>query len=166
MSEPEGGDWEILKQVPIFAGMPDQVLERIRDAARLVHVQKGEELIREGSLAMGMYVVKSGLVEISKRGRNGTEFCLAVLKPGDCVGEMSIIDIQPRSATVRALEAGTLYVLDQSSLAKLYATDLETYAMLVMNIAREISRRLRSADQALVDMGMAVEGRFLHDLPP
>lgn len=166
MNEPVGADWEILRQVPIFAGLPEEVLARIQAAAHLVEVQKGEEIIKEGSLAMGMYVVRQGQLEISKRGRNGTEFCLAVLKPGDCVGEMSIIDIQPRSATVRALEAGSLFVLDQSSLAKLYTTDLETYTMLVMNIAREISRRLRTADQALVDMGMAVEGRWMRDIPP
>jgi CRP-like cAMP-binding protein len=165
MSEPGGADWEVLKQVPIFAGMPETVLARIREAARLIDVKKGDELIREGSLAMGLYVVKTGELEIAKRGRNGSEYCLAVLRPGDCVGEMSLIDIQPRSATVRALQDGAMYVLDQGAIAKLYATDLEAYAMLVMNIAREISRRLRSADQALVDMGMAVEGRWLKDLP-
>jgi len=165
MSEPGGADWEVLKQVPIFAGMPETVLARIREAARLIEVKKGDELIREGSVAMGLYVVKTGELEIAKRGRNGSEYCLAVLRPGDCVGEMSLIDIQPRSATVRALQDGAMYVLDQGAIAKLYATDLEAYAMLVMNIAREISRRLRSADQALVDMGMAVEGRWLKDLP-
>lgn len=165
MGELGGADWEVLRQVPIFAGMSDEALARIREAARTFQVEKGDELIREGSLAMGLYVVREGQLEIAKRGRNGNEYCLAVLKPGDCVGEMSLIDIQPRSATVRALERGSLFVLDQSSIAHLYGTDLETYAMLVMNIAREISRRLRSADQALVDMGMAVEGRWLHDLP-
>ena len=165
MSEPGGADWEILKQVPIFAGMPETVLARILEAARLIDVKKGDELIREGSVAMGLYVVKTGELEIAKRGRNGSEYCLAVLRPGDCVGEMSLIDIQPRSATVRALQDGAMYVLDQGAIAKLYARDLEAYAMLVMNIAREISRRLRTADQALVDMGMAVEGRWLKDLP-
>jgi CRP-like cAMP-binding protein len=104
-----------------------------------------------------MFVVGDGELEICKLGRNGAEFCLAILKRGDCVGEMSIIDIQPRSATVRAIGAATLFVLDQAAIAKLYQTDLEVYTLLVLNIAREISRRLRHANQVLVDLGVAVQ---------
>ena len=51
-----------------------------------------------------------------------------------------------------------LYVLHQAEIARLYKTDPEVYLMLVLNIAREISRRLRKADQVLVDMGVAVQG--------
>src|SRR5262249_30478825 len=88
----------------------------------------------------------------------GAEFCLAVLKRGDCVGEMSLIDIQPRSATVRAVSDSALYLLEHAEIGKLYSSDLEAYTLLVLNIAREISRRLRRADQVLVDMGVGMEG--------
>ena len=76
---------------------------------------------------------------------------------------MSLIDIQPRSATVRALRPSVLYVLDQAAIARLYHTDPEVYLMLVLNIAREISRRLRRADQVLVDMGVAVQALWADD---
>jgi CRP-like cAMP-binding protein len=153
-------DPELLAQIPLFGGLSESVLARILGAAREVRVAAGTEVIEEGELASGMFVVADGELEICKRGRNGAEFCLAVLRRGACVGEMSLIDIQPRSATVRALAPSLLYVLDQSQIAKLYASDLEAYTMLVLNIAREISRRLRRADQVLVDMGVAVQGSW------
>jgi len=150
-------DREFLAQIPIFGGLSEAVLTKILGAAREVNVAAGARVIGEGDLAVNMFVVRDGELEICKLGRNGAEFCLAILKRGDCVGEMSIIDIQPRSATVRAIGAATLYVLDQTAIAKLYQTDLEVYTLLVLNIAREISRRLRHANQVLVDLGIAVQ---------
>ena len=153
-----GGDGEFLAQIPIFGGLPDLVLGRIVDLAREIRVPPGGLVFAEGEPARSMFIVREGELEICKRGRNGAEFCLAVLQRGDCVGEMSLIDIQPRSATARAIAGATLCVIDQQQIAKLYQTDLEVYTLLVLNIAREISRRLRRADQVLVDAGLAVQG--------
>jgi CRP-like cAMP-binding protein len=150
---------ELLAQTPIFGGLSDGALAKILAAAHVLRVRAGERVFEEGDPAVSMFVVCQGELEICKRGRNGAEFCLAVLKRGDCVGEMSLIDIQLRSATVRAVGAAELFVLDQTAIAKLYHTDLEVYALLVLNIAREISRRLRRADQALVDLGVAVQSQ-------
>src|SRR4051812_39558349 len=96
-------DRELLARVPIFGGLPADVLDRIVDVTRIVEVPAGAQVIGEGEPAMNMFVVRAGELEICKRGRNGAEFRLALLHPGDCVGEMSLIDIQPRSATVRTL---------------------------------------------------------------
>jgi CRP/FNR family cyclic AMP-dependent transcriptional regulator len=152
-------DRELLAQTPILGGLPERALATILGAARMIQVAPGQLLIAEGDLAASVFVVCEGEVEISKRGRNGAEFCLAILKRGDCVGEMSLIDIEHRSATVRALGAAALLVLDHAAIARLYQTDLEAYTLLVLNIAREISRRLRRADQVLVDLGIALAPR-------
>jgi CRP/FNR family cyclic AMP-dependent transcriptional regulator len=149
-------DRKFVADIPIFGGLSDDVISRIAGVCRVVELEPGEELMQEGELAHGMFVVREGELEVCKRGRNGHEFCLATLKPGDCVGEMALIDIQPRSANARALTPVTVYVIDQSQIAKLAEQDLQAYALLVLNIAREISRRLRVADQVLVDMGVAV----------
>jgi CRP/FNR family cyclic AMP-dependent transcriptional regulator len=151
-------DHELLAQIPIFGGLSESVLAKIVATARVLRVPAGHRVITEGELTVGVFVVCEGELEICKRGRNGAEFCLAVLQRGACVGEMSLIDIQARSATVRALGAATLFVLDQAAIAQLYSTNLEVYTLLMLNIAREISRRLRLADQALVDLGVAVQG--------
>jgi CRP-like cAMP-binding protein len=154
----EAADADFLAQIPIFGGLPDLVLRRVVDLAREIHVAAGDLVFAEGEPAHSMFIVREGELEICKRGRNGAEFCLAVLQRGDCVGEMSLIDIQPRSATARAIAGATLCVIDQQQIAKLYQTDLEVYTLRVLNIAREISRRLRRADQVLVDAGLAVQG--------
>jgi len=151
-------DRAFLSRIPIFAGLPDRVMDVIAGKLRVVQVVAGAQLLREGEHARSMFVVREGELQILKEGKGGTEYRLAVLKTGDCVGEMSLIDIQPRSATARAIAGATLCVIDQQQIANLYQTDLEVYTLLVLNIAREISRRLRRADQVLVDAGLAVQG--------
>src|SRR4051794_23382428 len=133
MAEPL--DRALVANTPILGGLPDHALDRIVDAAHVVSLDAGAVLIHEGEAPRGMFILREGELEICKRGRNGAEFCLALLRPGDCVGEMSLIDIQPRSATVRALRPSRLYMLDHAEIARLYRTDVEVYLMLVLNIA-------------------------------
>ena len=153
-------DRAFLARIPIFAGLPDRVMDIIAGKLRVVQVVAGAQLLREGEHARSMFVVREGELQILKRGKGGTEYKLATLKTGDCVGEMALIDIQPRSATARALGQATLYVLDLAEIAKLYSSDVEAYALLVLNISREISRRLRVADEVLANMGMTAEAMW------
>ena len=153
-------DRAFLARIPIFAGLPDRVMDIIAGKLRVVQVVAGAQLLREGEHARSMFVVRDGELQILKHGKGGTEFRLAVLKTGDCVGEMALIDIQPRSATARALGPATLYVLDLAEIGKLYGSDVEAYAPLVLNISREISRRLRVADEVLANMGMTAEAMW------
>jgi len=153
-------DRAFLTRIPIFAGLPDRVMDLIAGTLRVVRVVAGAQLLREGEHARSMFVVREGELQILKRGRDGTEYKLAVLKTGDVVGEMALIDIQPRSATARAVGQATLYVLDLAEIGKLYKDDVEAYALLVLNISREISRRLRVADDVLANMGMTAEAMW------
>src|SRR3954463_11166375 len=106
------GDRGVFGRTPIFAGLPERVIDLIAGSIRLVNAVGGELLLREGDPARSMFVVRDGAIEIFKRGKDGAEQTLAILKPGDCLGEMSLIDIQPRSATARAKGAAALYVLE------------------------------------------------------
>ena len=88
------------------------------------------------------------------------ELILAVLHRGDCFGEMSLLDIQPRSATVRARTDVSLLVLPYRELLGLEERDHHTFALFVLNIAREVSRRLREAQRLLVTFELAaLEGK-------
>jgi CRP/FNR family cyclic AMP-dependent transcriptional regulator len=153
---------EFLARIPIFGGLPPDALERIIEAGSMVEAAAGSQLIAEGELAKSVFVVWEGELEIRKRGTGG-DIRLAVLRPGDCVGEMSLIDIQPRSATVRALSEARLFRLDHTEIARLYRSHSDVYLMLVMNIAREISRRLRRADQVLANMGIGSQDMWSTD---
>src|SRR4051794_34297277 len=85
---------EFLARIPIFGGLTPEALQRIIDVGSMVEVPARTELCAEGELARCLYVVWEGELEITKRGTGG-DIRLAVLRPGDCVGEMSLIDIQP-----------------------------------------------------------------------
>jgi CRP-like cAMP-binding protein len=65
---------------------------------------------------------------------------------------MSIVDIQPRSATVRMLAPGRLVCITAADFDALYRSDLKSYSLIVLNMARELSRRLRVADGILADL--------------
>jgi CRP-like cAMP-binding protein len=150
-------DREFLARTPIFAGLPERVIALIANSVRIVELAAGEHLLREGDPARSMFVVRSGEIEIFKHGKAGSEQRLAILTQGDCLGEMSLIDIQPRSASARARGVATVYVLELAELAKLYGSDIEAYALLILNISREISRRLRCADELIVSMGISAD---------
>jgi CRP/FNR family transcriptional regulator, cyclic AMP receptor protein len=145
-----------LGQIPIFGGLSSQFLQWIIEAGTMGNVPEGAQVISEGEPARSLFVVCEGELEICKLGSHGSEVRLAVLKAGDCVGEMSLIDIQPRSATVRTLTPAVLFRLSHVEIGKLYQQHPEVYTLLVLNIAREISRRLRLADKLLADMGVLV----------
>ena len=154
-----------LRDVPIFGGLSDEQLDWIIAAGTLGEVAAGAQLVGEGEPASSVFVVCAGELEVCKRGSHGAEVRLAVLRAGDLVGEMSLIDIQPRSATVRALTPAVLFRLGHAEIARLYGQHPEVYTLLVLNIAREISRRLRVADQKLVEMGVPISEMWQNEHP-
>jgi CRP-like cAMP-binding protein len=74
---------------------------------------------------------------------------------------MSILDVMPRSASVRALAPSLLVVISASDLDKLYRRDVASYAMVLMNMARELSRRLRVADGIVANVVATVWTEYL-----
>jgi CRP/FNR family transcriptional regulator, cyclic AMP receptor protein len=153
-------DREFLAKIPIFAGLPPEILDQFIRTGTVMEVPAGCQLLGEGDPARSIFVVCEGALEIRKRGTNGADVRVAVLRAGDCVGEMSLIDIQPRSASVATLTPARVFRLELSEIAKLHRSHSEVYTFLIMNIAREISRRLRRADQVLADMGVTAQSMW------
>lgn len=147
-----------LRRIGLFGGLDDAVLEHFAASLPTLGPGPGEVMFREGDPGRELFVVLSGEMEVQKRGPRGIDVRLALLGPGDWFGEMSILDVQPRSATVRALAPSRLLVFRAQDLDALYRRDLKSYSLLVLNIAREISRRLRVADGILADVVANVLG--------
>ena len=135
-----------LQAMPIFGGVRADVLEVLVNSARAVSVAEGAFFFHEGDQAGSMFVLESGDVVILK-GWGGAQHELGRLRSGDCFGEMALLDLFPRSASVQAVKPCVALELFTASLYKLYETDLEQFALVQMNIARELSRRLRAADE-------------------
>jgi CRP/FNR family cyclic AMP-dependent transcriptional regulator len=141
-----------LRNIGLFGALSDDVLGVLSGMLTVVIPEIGEVIFREGDEGNAMYVVLNGEVEVTKASRNGVDARVAMLGPGDWFGEMSIVDIQPRSATVRAIAPARLVRIIAADLDSLYRHDVRSYAIVVLNLARELSRRLRVADGILADL--------------
>jgi len=135
-----------LQQTPLFGGIRDDVLAFLLAQCGEVRVPQGASFFREGDAAESMFVLEAGSVEVRRRGGSG-EIVLCRLGCGACFGEMALIDLSPRSATVQALEDCRALEVFAASLFSVYERDLEQFTLIQMNIARELSRRLRLADE-------------------
>jgi CRP-like cAMP-binding protein len=104
-------------------------------------------------------VLEAGRAVVMKAWR-GRDFILNDLGPGDCFGEMALMDLQPRSASVRAETDCRAIEVGNDDLLHLYACDVEQFALLQMNIGREVCRRLRATDDLLfrARMGESLAG--------
>ena len=152
MADPAAISFTDLRNIGLFGALSDDVLTFLAGMLTVVEPTAGETIFREGEEASAMFVVLAGEMEVMKKSRAAVDARVAVLGPGDWFGEMSIVDIQPRSATVRALAPGRLIRITAADLDALYRHDVRSYAIIVLNLARELSRRLRVADGILADL--------------
>ena len=142
---------ELLQRTPIFGAIQAPTLEVLLRGTVNVQVPAGAHFFREGEAANAMFVLESGRVSVVKR-REGVDRHLRELSAGDCFGEMALIDMSPRSASVIAVEDCSAIRLTNADLHRVYQADLEQFALIQMNIARELSRRLRIANERLFEI--------------
>jgi CRP-like cAMP-binding protein len=150
-----------LRDIGLFGALSEEVLSHLASQLTLVCPTTGEFLFREGDDARDMFLVLRGEIEVLKRSRRGIDARVALLGPGDWFGEMAILDVQPRSASVRALAPSRLVRITSADLDSLYRHDMKSYALIVLNLARELSRRLRVADGILADFVVNVLDSYL-----
>ena len=150
-----------LREVGLFGALSDEVLATLARTLRPARFGIGDVIFREGDPAHEMYVVLDGESEVVKRSRKARDHRVAILGPNDCFGEMSIVDVQPRSATVRAVAPSRVLVITSEDFDRLYRQDLKAYALVVLNIARDLSRRLRVADGILADFTASVLDHYV-----
>jgi CRP/FNR family cyclic AMP-dependent transcriptional regulator len=151
----------ILREIGLFGALADEVLEHISNILQTMRVEAGGYIFKEGEPAREFYVVLDGEIEVLKKSRSGRDTRVAILGPHDCFGEMSIVDMQPRSATVRALGPARLMRVTTEDMDGLYRHDLKSYTLIVLNIARDLSRRLRVTDGLLADFTATVLDEYV-----
>ena len=145
MRRPTSAD---LGKLPLFGGLPEEALRAFAEQAEVLEVKDGASVFRESEPARQLFVLESGSLDVWKAKGSG-EVLLSKVRPGECFGEMSFIDMQPRSASVRAAGPSVVWVWAYAALHERYCKDSKCYTLLVMNMARELSRRLRRADDML-----------------
>lgn len=148
-----------LPTIPIFGGLDTKTLSLIVGMLRCEELPERSVILREGESGVAMYIVRSGRVALYQQSTAHTPVLIARLGPGDCFGEMTIIDIQPRSATAVVEQPSVLYSLTNRDLYTLYVSDIAGYVMVIQNLCRELSRRLRKANLRVAQLVADSEGR-------
>ncbi len=131
-----------LSEVPIFRRLSKRQLDRLAKHVDEVQVEGGKVLAEEGSRGRELLIVVEGEATVRRGGRE-----LARLSAGDVIGEMSLIDGQPRSATVKADSDMTLLVIDSRAFKPL----LEEVPGMAVGILTAMAQRLREADSKLIE---------------
>jgi CRP-like cAMP-binding protein len=140
---------DVLRKMPIFGGIQEASLSLLIGRAEEITAEAGDYFFREGDEGGSLFVLRSGSVSV-ERVCEGETVVLGRLGAGDCFGEMALVDFCPRSASVRASEACTALKIPITAIRALYQASVEQYAMIMMNMGREVSRRLRRADDRLL----------------
>lgn len=129
-----------LANIPLLSSCSQRELQRVAKAADEVEVAEGTTIIEQDKLAREAFVIVSGTAEVR---RDGVK--VAVVGPGECVGEMALLDHQPRTATVVALEPMTLLVISSQAFTAL----LDDAPTMTRKLLQNLAARLRELDSRL-----------------
>jgi CRP/FNR family cyclic AMP-dependent transcriptional regulator len=140
---------------PFFGGLSDASLDLLVSMLVERRFNAGATIVAEREPGRSMYIVHSGKIVVSRLGDSGCVMRMAGLGPGDFFGEMTLIEMQNRSATVVAESATVLYELTARNLYSYYKADITGYVMVMQNINRELCRRLRRADNRIAELAEA-----------
>jgi CRP/FNR family transcriptional regulator, cyclic AMP receptor protein len=149
-----------LPSIALFGGLEPNTLNRVIGMLGVHECKPEFEVCRQGDVGRTMFIVREGEVMVSRNAEDtpGKRVKMIRLGAGEFFGEMTLIDIQKRSANVVVTKPSLLYSLSNKDLFALYQADVPGYVMVLQNLCRELSRRLRVTNARLGTMA-----REIHD---
>lgn len=139
----------ILDQISLFGGLSEDQLHTMFGKLKLVHYKAQDMIFKQGDQPSYIYIVLTGEIRLVFEHADHP-LSKAQFLPGACFGETSVIGIQPHSASTLAVVDTDLLVLSKENLMEIFDSDKTLFGMLILNIAREASRRLHKADDLLL----------------
>ena len=136
---------EMLKKVPIFAGLDRRHLKQLSKLMVPRTFNAGAVIFKENDQAAGFFVISSEKVEVVRDADSDRPHALATLGPGDFFGEMALFEGQARSATVRALEDTELLAMTRWD----FSAELNSNAEIAVGVLETVVRRLRELETRL-----------------
>ncbi len=141
---------DLLIKIPMFAGLDADELSIIEQRIKFVEIEQDEALFKEGDQGEYVCFVVDGRLDVTKKTITGENFVLNTLARGQSVGEMSIIDNRPRSATVKAKTKATLFTLGGND----FEAIMQEYPVIGMKVIKGLSlllsKKLRQTSSRLV----------------
>lgn len=143
---------KFLPTIALFGGLEEGTLNRIISMLQEHQLEPGQEVCKQGDVGRSLFLVRTGEVVVARDTPGGKRIKMVRMGEGEFFGEMTLIDIQKRSATVLVEKPSTLYSLGNRELYRLYQEDVPGYVMVLQNICRELSRRLRTTNARITEM--------------
>ncbi|CAN5792537.1 Crp/Fnr family transcriptional regulator [soil metagenome] len=152
---------DLIRRVPLFSLLTTEQAQGIADNVVKRRFRRGEIIVEHGRKTNSLFILLTGRARVLTSDSRGREVILAVLQSGDYVGEMSLIDNEPHSATVRAEVQTDMLVLDRAE----FAHCLPESSTLAYAILRGLVKRLRAADRQIESLALLdVYGRVARTL--
>ena len=152
---------DLIRRVPLFSMLTSTQAEAVADAVVKRRFRRGEILVERGQKSNALYILLTGRARVVASDPRGREVILAVLQPGDYLGEMSLIDGEPHSATVRAEVQTDVLVLGRPEFSRC----LPENSSLSYAIMRGLVQRLRNSNRQIESLALLdVYGRVARAL--
>lgn len=142
----------LLEKHPLLVHLVPEQLERMARSGEIESYNPGEEIVIEGSLGDALFLILSGQVAVHRGPQT-----FATLQGGEFFGEMSLVEPAPRSASVTAMSATFLFRLPHDSLRALISDDPNAASVLLVQVVKTLSDRLRRANQMLSSVDMLAD---------
>jgi len=139
----------LLQNMPVFGGISEETLRFILQKTPIISVSKGEFFFHEDEEGDAAYVLEEGRIKFLKN-YQGQNYLMRVLSEGDCFGEMAMIGLYPRSGSAQAIEDCRAIKITSGILHEIHEKNPEQFTLILMNMARDLSRRLRNVDNLLL----------------
>ncbi len=152
---------ELIRRVPLFSTLTPAQAESVAEAVVKKRFKRGEQIVEQGKKSNFLAIVLTGRARVITTDSRGREVILATMNPGDYVGEMSLIDNQPHSATVRAEVQTDVLILGRQEFARC----LPENTSMAYAVMKGLVLRLRHADRKIESLALLdVYGRVARAL--
>ena len=142
----------LLEKHPLLVNLTSDQLARLARAGEIESYNPAEPIVVEGSLGDALFLILSGQVAVHRGAQT-----FATLQGGEFFGEMSLVEPAPRSASVTAMSATFLFRLPHDNLRELITDDANAASILLVQVVKTLSDRLRRANQMLSSVDMLAD---------
>lgn len=141
---------EILRLVPIFSELDDEIIEELASLGRIREYDKDEIIFLENETGNAMFIILEGKVKVSRVSDDGREVILSILDEADFFGEMALLDGQARSANIIAIEKSKLFIIQRKDFLDLLAQ----HPNISVSLLQELTKRIRIADMKIKSLSL------------
>jgi CRP-like cAMP-binding protein len=138
----------LLQQIPLFADLEPSEIDLLYRRVKTRSCAKGTMILQEEEPGDALFMIVSGRAKVVHLSEDGREIILDMLGQGDFFGEMALLDQEPRSANVTAVEPTEILVLERRA----FLNEIEREPKIAVKMLAELSRRLRRADEKIQDL--------------